>query len=101
MTALRDGDFKIRVAETHEGMSAELAAMFNQIAVRNQHFTDELTRVRREVVRHGRLDDRLAASPGQGAWTSGVISTNALLDALVVPAANATRVLDAVVEAAI
>ncbi|WP_260848970.1 HAMP domain-containing protein [Streptomyces sp. SLBN-118] len=98
MTALRDGDFKIRVAETHEGMSAELAAMFNQIAVRNQHFTDELTRVRREVVRHGRLDDRLAASPGQGAWTSGVNSTNALLDALVVPAANATRVLDAVAD---
>ncbi|MFK4222652.1 HAMP domain-containing protein, partial [Streptomyces sp. NPDC019890] len=96
MTALRDGDFKVRVPETHEGMSAELAAMFNQIAVRNQHFADELTRVRREVVRHGRLDDRLSASPGQGAWTSGVISTNALLDALVVPAANATRVLDAV-----
>ncbi|MGI5398991.1 HAMP domain-containing protein [Streptomyces sp. CA-135486] len=96
MTALRDGDFTVRVPETHEGMSAELAAMFNQIAVRNQHFADELTRVRREVVRHGRLDDRLSASPGQGAWTSGVISTNALLDALVVPAANATRVLDAV-----
>ncbi|MFI1400180.1 HAMP domain-containing protein [Streptomyces sp. NPDC020681] len=96
MTALRDGDFRVRVAETHEDMSAELAAMFNQIAVRNQHFADELTRVRREVVRHGRLDDRLSASPGQGAWTSGVTSTNALLDALVVPAANATRVLDAV-----
>jgi signal transduction histidine kinase/HAMP domain-containing protein/ActR/RegA family two-component response regulator len=96
MTALRDGDFRIRVAETHEGMSAELAAMFNQIAVRNKHFADELTRVGREVVRHGRLDDRLAASPGQGAWTTDVNSTNALLDALVVPAANAARVLDAV-----
>ncbi|WP_405575848.1 HAMP domain-containing protein [Streptomyces sp. NBC_01167] len=96
MTSLRDGDFRVRVAETHEGMSAELAAVFNQIAVRNQHFADELTRVRREVVRHGRLDDRLAASPGQGAWTSGVAWTNSLLDALVVPAANATRVLDAV-----
>ncbi|MEV6399277.1 HAMP domain-containing protein, partial [Streptomyces sp. NPDC051907] len=96
MTVMRDGDFRIRVAETHEGMPAELAAVFNQIAVRNQHFTDELTRVRREVVRHGRLDDRLSASPGQGAWTSSVSSTNTLLDALVVPAANATRVLDAV-----
>ncbi len=96
MTALRDGDFRVRVAETHEGMPAELAAMLNQIAVRNQHFADELTRVRREVVRHGRLDDRLSASPGQGAWTSGVTATNALLDALVLPAANATRVLDAV-----
>ncbi|MEU9010823.1 HAMP domain-containing protein [Streptomyces sp. NPDC048479] len=96
MTTLRDGDFHVRMAEVHEGIPAELAAMFNQIAVRNQHFTDELSRVRREVVRHGRLDDRLSASPGQGAWTSAVISTNTLLDALVVPAANATRVLDAV-----
>ncbi|OAR26486.1 hybrid sensor histidine kinase/response regulator [Streptomyces sp. ERV7] len=96
MTALRDGDFGVRLQETHEGIPAELAAIFNQVAVRNQHFTDELVRVRREVVRHGRLDERLTASPGQGAWTAGVASANTLIDALVVPAANATRVLDAV-----
>ncbi|MFI9582152.1 HAMP domain-containing protein [Streptomyces sp. NPDC052236] len=101
MTALRDGDFRIRVAQPPDtasdgGMPTELAAMFNQIAARNQHFTDELSRVHREVVRYGRLDERLSASPGQGAWTNGVNSTNALLDALVVPAANAARVLDAV-----
>ncbi|WP_344072483.1 HAMP domain-containing protein [Streptomyces crystallinus] len=96
LTALRDGDFGVRLQETHEGIPAELSAIFNQVAVRNQHFTDELQRVRREVVRHGRLDERLAASPGQGAWTAGVDSANTLIDALVVPAANATRVLDAV-----
>lgn len=96
MTALRDGDFGVRLPETYEGMPAELAAIFNQVAVRNQHLTDELLRVRREVVRHGRLDERLAASPGQGAWQAGVTSANTLIDALVVPAANATRVLDAV-----
>ncbi|MFK8908631.1 HAMP domain-containing protein [Streptomyces sp. YS-3] len=96
MTALRDGDFGVRLQEAHEGIPAELAAIFNQVAVRNQHFTDELQRVRREVVRHGRLDERLAASPGQGGWTAGVDSANTLIDALVVPAANATRVLDAV-----
>ncbi|MFF3157062.1 HAMP domain-containing protein [Streptomyces sp. NPDC057910] len=96
LTALRDGDFRVRLQEVHEGLPAELAALFNQVAARNQHFTDELTRVRREVVRHGRLDERLAASPGQGAWTTGIGHANTLLDALVVPAANATRVLDAV-----
>ncbi|PKV85675.1 GAF sensor hybrid histidine kinase [Streptomyces sp. TLI_146] len=96
MTALRDGDFGVRLPETYEGIPAELAAIFNQVAVRNQHLTDELLRVRREVVRHGRLDERLAASPGQGAWQAGVTSANTLIDALVVPAANATRVLDAV-----
>ena len=96
MTALRDGDFRVRLQEVHEGLPAELAALFNQVAVRNQHFTDELMRVRREVVRHGRLDERLTASPGQGAWTAGIGAREHPADALVVPAANATRVLDAV-----
>src|SRR5207253_101182 len=48
------------------------------------------------LVRYGRLDERLSASPGQGAWTSRVNDVNQLLDALVAPAATATRVLDAV-----
>ncbi|MFF0746601.1 HAMP domain-containing protein [Streptomyces sp. NPDC004111] len=96
MTSLRDGDFRVRLPETHAGPSGELTAVFNQIADRKEHFAGELARVRREVVRHGRLDERLTASPGQGGWASNINSTNALLDALVVPAANATRVLDAV-----
>ncbi|MGW7414031.1 HAMP domain-containing protein [Streptomyces sp. NPDC054863] len=96
MTALRDGDFRVRLLEAQEGTPAELTAVFNQIAHRKEHYGAELARVRREVVRHGRLDERLAVSPGQGGWASNINSTNALLDALVVPAANATRVLDAV-----
>jgi hypothetical protein len=68
---------------------------------RSVHFTGEVRRVRRELVRHGRLDERLSASPGQGLWTSRVNDVNQLLDALVAPAANATRVLDAVAPAAI
>ena len=33
---------------------------------RNVHFTGEVQRVTRELVRHGRLDERLSRSPGQG-----------------------------------
>ncbi|MCE7045223.1 HAMP domain-containing protein [Streptomyces purpurascens] len=95
MTAARDGDFT-KVPETGHGMVAELTAVFNQIMDRSVHFTTEVQRVRRELVRHGRLDERLSASPGQGLWTSRVNDVNQLLDALVAPAANATRVLDAV-----
>ncbi|MGW0495103.1 HAMP domain-containing protein [Streptomyces sp. NPDC003007] len=95
MTAARDGDFA-KVPETGHGMVAELTAVFNQIMDRSIHFTTETRRVRRELVRHGRLDERLSASPGQGLWTSRVDDVNQLLDALVAPAANATRVLDAV-----
>ncbi|GGV64653.1 HAMP domain-containing protein [Streptomyces massasporeus] len=95
MTAARDGDFT-KVPESGHGMVAELTAVFNQIMDRSVHFTSETRRVRRELVRHGRLDERLSASPGQGLWTSRVNDVNQLLDALVAPAANATRVLDAV-----
>ncbi|MFF8397097.1 HAMP domain-containing protein [Streptomyces sp. NPDC016172] len=95
MTAARDGDFT-KVPESGHGMVAELTAVFNQIMDRSVHFTSEVQRVRRELVRHGRLDERLSASPGQGLWTSRVNDVNQLLDALVAPTTNATRVLDAV-----
>ncbi|MGW3305929.1 HAMP domain-containing protein [Streptomyces sp. NPDC001073] len=95
MTAARDGDFT-KAPETGQGIVAELTAAFNQIMDRSTHFNSETQRVRRELIRHGHLDERLSASPGQGGWTSRVNDVNQLLDALVAPAANATRVLDAV-----
>ncbi|MGW2555603.1 HAMP domain-containing protein, partial [Streptomyces sp. NPDC001635] len=95
MTAARDGDFT-KVPEAGHGPVAELGAVFNQIVDRSRHFNSEIKRVRRELVRHGRLDERVSASPGQGSWTSRVDDVNQVLDALVAPAANATRVLDAV-----
>ncbi|MDN3351505.1 HAMP domain-containing protein [Actinomadura sp. DC4] len=98
MDALRDGDFRVRMPTEDEGVAGELARVFNQIADRNEHFACELGRVSREVVRYGRLDERLSSSPGPGAWTAGVESANVLVEALVVPAANATRVLDAVAD---
>jgi signal transduction histidine kinase/HAMP domain-containing protein/ActR/RegA family two-component response regulator len=96
MPALRDGDFQVRLPAEDGGITGDLARTFNQIAGRNQHFAEELKRVRREVVHHGRLDERLSASPGPGAWAGAVESANALIEGLVMPAANATRVLDAV-----
>ncbi len=96
MTSARDGDFSKVPETTGHDMVAELGMVFNQILDRSTHFNAELQRVRREIVRHGRLDERLAASPGQGHWTTRITDVNQLLDALVAPAANATRVLDAV-----
>ncbi|MEU6989491.1 HAMP domain-containing protein [Streptomyces sp. NPDC046465] len=95
MRAARDGDFT-KVAPVGEGITAELYAVFNEMLDRSLHFDSELVRVRREIIRHGRLDERFAASPGQGRWAARVSEVNTLLDALVAPAANATRVLNAV-----
>ncbi|MFF3493621.1 HAMP domain-containing protein [Streptomyces sp. NPDC002795] len=95
LTAARDGTFA-HVATTADGMVGELGAIFNQLADRSLHFNAELARVRREITRHGRLDERLEASPGQGAWVNRVGDVNTIVDALVAPTANATRVLEAV-----
>ncbi|MFE0175033.1 HAMP domain-containing protein, partial [Streptomyces sp. NPDC059002] len=95
MRAARDGDFT-KVAPLGEGTAAELYTIFNEMVDRSIHFDSELVRVRREIIRHGRLDERFAASPGQGRWAARVQEINTLLDSLVSPAANATRVLNAV-----
>ncbi|GGL69127.1 histidine kinase [Streptomyces fumigatiscleroticus] len=95
MIAARDGSFT-KAPEDGHGIVAELVGVYNQIMDRSVHFNVEVQRVRRELVRHGRIDERLTASPGQGCWMSRVNDVNHLLDALVAPAANATRVLDAV-----
>ncbi|MGW5124970.1 HAMP domain-containing protein [Streptomyces sp. NPDC004069] len=98
MNSFCDGDFTVRTQGLSAGVLAEMAGVLNQIIVRNAHLASELDRVRREVVRQGRLDERLAASPGQGAWTTSVEAANTLLEALAVPAVNATRVLTAVAD---
>ncbi|WP_371834463.1 HAMP domain-containing protein [Streptomyces antimycoticus] len=96
MNALCDGDFTVRADPSAEGVVGEMAGVFNQLVLRNAHLAGELQRVRREVVRQGRLDERISASPGPGAWTTSVDAANHLLDALVGPVSNATRVLDAI-----
>ncbi|MGW7256438.1 HAMP domain-containing protein [Streptomyces sp. NPDC054834] len=98
MNSLCDGDFTVRIGNLPEGLLAEMAGVFNRIITRNAHLAAELERVRREVVRQGRLDERLSASPGQGEWTTSVEAANTLLEALAVPVVNATRVLDAVAD---
>ncbi len=102
MNALRDGDFTTRVESfpggTADGVLADMVGVFHQIVARNVHLASELQRVRGEILRQGRLDERISASPGQGTWTTNIESANTVLEALVVPLAKATRVLDAVAD---
>ncbi|MEU9015061.1 HAMP domain-containing protein [Streptomyces sp. NPDC048479] len=98
MHALCDGNFTVHVPGPDRGIAAEMAGVFNQIVARNHHLAVELQRVRREFVREGRVDARLTASPGPGAWATSVDAANTLLEALVVPMVNATRVLEAVAD---
>ncbi|MEU4845362.1 hybrid sensor histidine kinase/response regulator [Streptomyces gilvosporeus] len=98
MNALRDGDFTAYAEGAQDGVLADIAGVFNQIVTRNAHLADELQRIRQEIIRQGRLDERITASPGAGSWATNVDAANTVLDAMAVPVFKAARVLDAVAD---
>ncbi|MGP3985886.1 HAMP domain-containing protein [Streptomyces sp. 3N207] len=98
MKSLSDGDFSARAGVESQGILGEIAGTFNQIAARNEHLASELKRVRREVAKNGQLDERVSASPGQGAWSTSVDEANQLIEALATPVIRATHVLEAIAD---
>ncbi|GGV28514.1 histidine kinase [Kitasatospora herbaricolor] len=98
LTAMRDGNFKRRLTVPGDGPLAEIAAVFNEVAERNQHLTGELARVRRAVGREGRLSERLETGAGEGAWMAAVDNCNALIDDLARPMAEVGRVLTSIAD---
>ncbi|MQS14223.1 HAMP domain-containing protein [Streptomyces kaniharaensis] len=95
---MRDGNFRRRLTLPGDGPLAEIAAVFNEVAERNQHLTGELARVRRAVGREGRLNERLETGAGEGAWMAAVDNCNALIDDLARPMAEVGRVLTSIAE---
>ncbi|MFV0127444.1 HAMP domain-containing protein [Streptomyces sp. HMX112] len=98
LESMRDGNFRKRLTVTGDGVMAEIAAAFNEVADRKLHLTGELSRVRRVVGREGKLSERLDVGAGEGAWASAIEAANALVDDLTRPVSEVGRVLSAVAE---
>src|SRR6266550_2929758 len=91
LTAVRDGDFEIRLDPAGNGGLGEIAGVFNAVVERNRHLCAELVRVRRVVGRDGRLDERLRPT-GDGAWAAAIEAANGLVDELSLFTSEVTRV---------
>ncbi|MEV7289405.1 HAMP domain-containing protein [Streptomyces sp. NPDC093252] len=98
LVAMRDGNFRKRLTVSGDGVMAEIAAVYNEVAERNLHLTGELSRVRRVVGRDGKLTERLEAGALEGSWGAAIDASNALVDDLVRPVSEVGRVLSAVAE---
>ncbi|MFC9281964.1 HAMP domain-containing protein [Streptomyces collinus] len=98
LVAMRDGNFRKRLTVSGDGVMSEIAAVFNEVADRNLHLTGELSRVRRMVGREGKLTERLETGACEGSWATAVDNSNALVDDLVWPVSEVSRVLTAVAE---
>ncbi|HEU4512078.1 MAG TPA: HAMP domain-containing protein [Nocardioidaceae bacterium] len=98
MTAMRDGNFRKRLTVGGDGVLGELAAVYNEIAERQQHLASELTRVHRVAGREGRHTERLSAGLGEGSWARSIDAANGLVADLVRPTSELARVVAAVSE---
>ncbi|HEX4978148.1 MAG TPA: HAMP domain-containing protein [Nocardioides sp.] len=96
LRSLRDGDFRARVVADGDGLLGELAEVLNEVADRQQHLQDELTRVGKAARRDGRQSVQLEQGQGRGGWSACVDVTNGLIADLVRPTADLARVVDAV-----
>ncbi|TPQ15895.1 HAMP domain-containing protein [Streptomyces sporangiiformans] len=98
LVSMREGNFRKRLTVSGDGVMAEIAAVFNEVADRNLHLTGELSRVRRMVGREGKLTERLETGVCEGSWASAIDASNALVDDLVRPVSEVGRVLSAVAD---
>ncbi|MGW5621005.1 HAMP domain-containing protein [Streptomyces olivaceus] len=98
LVSMREGNFRRRLTVSGDGMMSEIAAVFNEVADRNLHLTGELARVRRTVGREGKLTERLETGACEGSWATAIDNSNALVDDLVRPVSEVSRVLSAVAD---
>ncbi|QES47913.1 hybrid sensor histidine kinase/response regulator [Streptomyces venezuelae] len=95
---MRDGNFRKRLTVSGDGVMAEIAAVYNEVADRNLHLSGELSRVRRMVGREGKLSERLETGACEGAWAAAIDASNQLVEDLARPVSEVGRVLSAVAE---
>ncbi len=94
LTALRDGDFSVRLPTTHA--DREVAALFNEIAALNGRTCAELEKLATTVGKEGKITKRAEIEGASGDWRLPINSVNTLIDDITQPIAEVGRVIDAV-----
>ncbi len=96
LQAVRAGDFSVRIMGEQTGIREKIADFFNEIASSNQRMAEQLERVGQDVGRDGRTRQRMKLGVSSGAWGEMEDSVNALIDDLLWPTTEVTRVVAAV-----
>jgi len=99
LTALRDGDFSVRLDDDGgDDLRAEVATTLNSLASINERMANELVRVERVVGREGRMLERASLGDVKGHWAASVGALNTLIGDLMQPTTEVARVISAVAE---
>jgi HAMP domain-containing protein/signal transduction histidine kinase/DNA-binding response OmpR family regulator len=96
LSALKKGDFSVRLPLGWKGIAGKVADTFNDLAERMSHSNNELSRISRVVGKEGKIQERLTVGQVSGAWAEQVDSVNTLIDCLAHPVSETARVIGAV-----
>src|SRR5439155_1767216 len=96
LTALKKGDFTVRLPLVWTGIAGKIADAFNDVTERNEKVARELERISRVVGKEGRISQRASIGEASGAWADSITSVNTLITHLVYPTSETARVIGAV-----
>ncbi|MFB8242960.1 HAMP domain-containing protein, partial [Kitasatospora purpeofusca] len=96
LTAVRDGDFRTRLASDQPGVPGEIATVFNGMVEQLARVTSEVTRVAREVGSEGRLGGQAHVHGAAGTWLDLTDAVNAMAGDLTRQLRNIAQVTTAV-----
>ncbi|MFC4295798.1 HAMP domain-containing protein [Novosphingobium tardum] len=96
LRTLRRGDFSVRLDEVTSGDDQEIAILFNEVVSLNQQITEEFERLSRVVGKEGKTGHRAKVRGASGGWESKLRAVNELIEDMVQPTAEVSRVIGAV-----
>ncbi len=96
LRALRRGDFSVRLPEDVDGVDGEIASLFNEVVGMNEAITQEFDRLSKVVGKEGKITQRARVRGATGGWDSKLRAVNELIDDMVQPTAEVSRVIGAV-----
>ncbi|MBI2826302.1 MAG: HAMP domain-containing protein [Planctomycetia bacterium] len=96
LTALRKGDFSVRLPTTWVGLSGKVGDAFNDVMDQLEGMAGELSRISRVVGKEGKIKARAAVGALHGSWAGSIDSVNTLVSDLAHPTSEMARVIGAV-----
>lgn len=96
LSAVRSGDFSVRLPQDWDDLDGRIADAFNEIVTINQGLAREIEEVSVIVGSEGKLGQRMISGKLDGAWGREVVAINSLIDNLMQPVRDAGRVIGAV-----
>ena len=96
LSELKRGNFSARLPREWTGVAGKVSDTFNEVVEMKQALADELARLCQEVGMEGKVQQRAKSRDFLGSWAAMVNSANVLVEELVRPTLEMSRVIGAV-----